>query len=685
MSESIPQSALSEALQRHIKGRRVRVAVFTTFTFDPAFFELHVLPCLFDRPFSQVEKVRRIQLEDALRTLEEAAVYYDRTALAQDAQPAQLDFRRIDVRRKTGVFHPKLALLLLDQPAEPGVAPRQVLLAAVMSANLTRAGWWENVEVCHIEEIPDRDEGAEKCPYRADLLALLRQVRAAGDENENHAGLDRIHEFLIRRATRDAPVQHSARGRYYTRLFMGQSDLPSWLEELGLAKHEWNLEIISPFFDSGEPRALRHLIEVMKPTQVRLFLPEDIDGTAQVDRRFYERVVADQIAKWSSLPDTILRPSGRKATLGAAARRVHAKVYRFWNKSGQEIVLCGSVNLTTAAHSRMGAGNLEAAFLVQQDESTKKLDWWLRPLDGEPKDFAESQPCEDEAASGVPIDLSLQYDWTHGVLSYRLTEAPRGALTIAAVDGDVLFTIQGPQCWNWIQCTSRDAESIRELLPSTSFVEIRHSRGTWRILIREEGMINRPSLLRDLTPEEILLYWSLLTPEQRESFIGEKLQDAALLEGLKITRRKIQLRGETLFDRFAGIFHAFGRLEAHVCRCLKDGESKEAEARMFGAKYDSLPVLLEKVRTPGQPDPVIAYLTCLCALQTRKQLSKEFPDFWRANSTEACRLDEALKCLPSLRQALPLDIGTDRDTFMVWYEQAFMTRAHAIEGGHEAH
>ena len=53
---SIPMEVLGDALVAAIDGRRVRTAVFTTFTFDPGFFELHVLPLLFDRPFSQVEK-----------------------------------------------------------------------------------------------------------------------------------------------------------------------------------------------------------------------------------------------------------------------------------------------------------------------------------------------------------------------------------------------------------------------------------------------------------------------------------------------------------------------------------------------------------------------------------------------------------------------------------------------------
>ncbi|MCH7571742.1 MAG: hypothetical protein IH891_02370 [Planctomycetes bacterium] len=63
----IPQQVLSDALKEKIAKRRVRSAVFTTYTFDPGFFELHILPLLFDAPFSQIETVKRLRLEDELR------------------------------------------------------------------------------------------------------------------------------------------------------------------------------------------------------------------------------------------------------------------------------------------------------------------------------------------------------------------------------------------------------------------------------------------------------------------------------------------------------------------------------------------------------------------------------------------------------------------------------------------
>ena len=50
----LPLEVLGDALADAIAKRRVKTAVFTTFAFDPGFFELHVLPLLFEHsPFGK--------------------------------------------------------------------------------------------------------------------------------------------------------------------------------------------------------------------------------------------------------------------------------------------------------------------------------------------------------------------------------------------------------------------------------------------------------------------------------------------------------------------------------------------------------------------------------------------------------------------------------------------------------
>ena len=141
-----------------------------------------------------------MQMEDLLRDVPHGvAVYYDQNGLVADAKPARLDVRRIAVRHATGIFHPKNVFALVEalDPDEDG-QPAQTLIVASMSANLTRAGWWENVEVCHIEELRE----GELTPVRNDLLGFLdglerRVFEKASDGHsrpQGNQGVPPVHE-----------------------------------------------------------------------------------------------------------------------------------------------------------------------------------------------------------------------------------------------------------------------------------------------------------------------------------------------------------------------------------------------------------------------------------------------------------------------------------------------------------
>src|SRR5215475_9402681 len=153
----IPHAVLSEQLEEAVGGRRLLAAVFLTFRFDPGFFEQEVLPVLLNVPFSHVAAIRLVQLDDALKSVPDGvAVYYDQNGLVPEADSGRLDVRRIAVRHRTGIFHPKNVFALVEdaEADEEGYRARS-LIVACLSANLTRTGWWENVEVCHTEEIAE--------------------------------------------------------------------------------------------------------------------------------------------------------------------------------------------------------------------------------------------------------------------------------------------------------------------------------------------------------------------------------------------------------------------------------------------------------------------------------------------------------------------------------------------------
>ena len=678
---TIPMQVLSRQLGDAIAGRRVRAGVFTTFTFDPAFFELQVLPLLFpDSSFSQPDKVRRAQLDDALRTVEHLAVYYDRHALAQDGEPAQLDYRRIDVGRRTGCFHPKVVLLLVDDhhdEDEPIKPVRQALIVGLLSANLTRAGWWENLECAHLDEIKDWEVDDEPCAFRADLLALILLIRKSAQEGDDQRALDRIHEFLRTRTRTDRVTRRKSRGTYHTRIFCGQQqqDLAGWLRERRLRDESLNLEVISPFFDGDGAGPLPELQDAVRPRAPRVFLPTEADGAAEVSKTTYDEIA--EVATWARLPGDVTGRGKSGEAKGVQPRRVHAKVYRLWRKGGPDLLVVGSPNLSSAGHSRATAGNLEAAFLVDVTDAGYPQRWWLEPVDHEAERFTDTAPAEEDGLEGAGLNLSLQYDWGKNELSYRLVrdDADKRVerFEVNQPAGPHLFSVDRPRSGRWVTCPGDAATQVRDLLAPTSFLQITHKGRSWRILVREEGMAYRPSLWTELTPEEILEYWSLLTAAQRAAFIERLTQDS--LEGLPTAIRDPLRSKDTLFDRYAGIYHAFGCLSRHVETAVDERREAEAEARLLGAKYDSLPSLLEKTLALDDADPIVRYVTLLCAKQLRDDLFGRYRPFFKARKKGLAALDRLLTQLPDLKDALPLPDDDDREAFLDWYESAFLRPA----------
>ena len=215
MSDDLPRAVLSEHVQERMRNRRLVSAIFTTFRLEPGFFESEVLPAFFDIPLSHTAAIKLVQLEEALRSLPGTlAVYYDRHGLVADGGPAKLDIRRFPIRHRSGIFHPKNVLALVED-AEPDDEGRRnrALLCACMSANLTRAGWWENVEVAHFEEIREGEHTSLQkslLEYVNALVAAVEGQRANDSLRASHGAARDIHDFLRGTTQRE---HRSANGR----------------------------------------------------------------------------------------------------------------------------------------------------------------------------------------------------------------------------------------------------------------------------------------------------------------------------------------------------------------------------------------------------------------------------------------------------------------------------------------
>jgi hypothetical protein len=662
-----PSAVLSESFQPYLEGRRLRTAVFFTFSFDPAFFEQEILPVFLSIPLSQASVVRLVQLEDELRQrLDKVAVYYDPRGLLASNQAPRLDVRRIPALISGGYFHPK-NIFLLTEPEDPEAPPRQSLIVATLSANLTEAGWWRNVECCHIEVV----EEASTFGFRDDLLSLLRTGRAASSDSVSHDALEEVRRFVTRCTQRE----RISNDRLPARLFGGRTDFVEFLAGATKGRLEGlNMEVIAPYLDDNEIRPLQAMIDAFKPRECRVFLPRSSSGTIACSENYFEALRRVAPACWGQLPKSVLQ-IGRTEQSGE--RFVHAKVYRFFHPTRRyEAIVVGSINLTGAAHRR--GGNIESAFLIEP-ELNQVAGWWLSRIDGKKSlTFQGAGEDADLATRSPSIWLTVTYHWDrHGAEFEWRGETPSPLIDLYAAGvhvGRVLPMKEGERR----TVTAADVSQIRAGLETTALFTARvDGAEDAPLLVREEGMAMKPSILLTLSAADILRYWSALTREQRLAVLENvALRDASLASALTAGQiRSLVGQRDSFFDNFAQIFQAFENVEQRVRAALEAERDTEAVQRLLGEKYDSLPSLLKKVFVPdNQLDAVSRYLIVLCARQVLEQIRGGQPEFAR---THRARFDEllALTNTSEIRRQLDLTAVAQPDLFLEWFETWFVRRA----------
>ena len=687
---NIPRAVLSQAFADRMGDRRLVSAIFTTFKFDPGFFEQQILPVFLDIPLNAATAIRWQQLEDRIRELSgHVAVYYDQNGLEPgDDGSARLDVRRIPVRLSKGaIFHTKNVFLLIEDetPNDEGKR-RRALLVACMSANLTKAGWWENVEACHIEEIHENGPTWLK----EDLLDFLKRLHKLCRANVSQRALDDIKSFL----ERDQITQRKRQtgDPLPTRFYHNQGSIADFLYEVARERiRGLHLEIISPYFDrKGESPPLAELQTKLEPLDICVYLPRGREGEARCDETFYKHVRAIPDVSWSRLPGDLLR-SGN--AVDAKPRFVHAKVYRFFqSRPKREILFIGSANLTNAAHQ--GGRNFESGFLVEI-EPKRPPEPWMTPEDKRPKNFVSLGDGDDDGNTSVSSGtcLRLRFHWDTKLAEVYWDDNKLSPHLEVKAQGELVFIVESLRPMEWTALPSAVSERMEIILRGASLFQVCGEGDVpAALLVQEEGMWKRPSILQDLSIADILHSWALLTPEQRAAFVearGQYLVDSAEVAHL-IQKTRITNEGTSIFDQFAGIFHAFGCLERNVRDALgrsekpdsreKNADNRQAKALLFGEKYDALaPLLRRLVKKSDGHDAVDRYVIVLCARQVCRETAKVFPRFWGEHETETRLLDQLLAQASNVRDEILERNSAEMAPFLDWFDTWFLRRAKSQE------
>lgn len=677
---SLELSTISEEFRAQIgDNERVLAAVFTTYRFEPEFFEQEIIPLMLDQglAFSSDQRIKSIQVREALSDAGlPIEVFYDLDLFRQQGtvSPA-MEYLHHGIRGERSAFHAKLVLLLLED-TDSG---EQCLCVGAGSANLSIAGWWENIECQHWERV---QSGWVSRRFLNRLLGdvVWLTARRKGAPDDPSQALPRIAAFLEScQGWNSAPwvAYYGLRG-----LELAQKRRPAFLRFLRDALREqspnyqnWNLEIISPYFaESPSFDAHEKFFEDFGVQGIRIFLPVNDEGEALCNKDYYERIAQTDGIEWASWSPDMLKELGLKSPIN---RTTHAKIYHFYNGM-QSWVFVGSVNFTHRAVS----DNQEAGFFVQLPGRSQ----FLSPLQVEPDKWCPEEKLpggeQDQGKELNLPELVLSYDWKLHRLSAALGErqaerqilcellSPEGKVVVAdiAVDAEP----------REVAC---EPELIEKLLRNTGFLMV---AGRWLqdevtfppnpVMVQQLHWTHKPLDLPLLSPQEIMQIYAGLSAMRRNQVIEflkqRQLREMGLLSE-NTGSHPYEDKGRQFFAEYAELFHAFRNLRRRLDQACSEDRFALVDYYLSGRGMDSLPTLLESLYEEGRKlDGVTIYLALLCLVQIYQQpkyLGRPDVEYWLRN----CRQQiEAIESGGELRL-----IGDDTDRsrrFFEWYRAQFL-------------
>ncbi len=679
-------SPLTERLQEMLQGMTLKAAVFTTYTLDPGFFEHHVVSALFDLPYHQNPSIRIAQLDDHLRNVVdvEIDVFYDPRALTEGSDmSAKLDVGRIPVVIPNGVFHPKVFVILGERDKDDSTTT--VILLGTASANLTRAGWWENLEFVHIEEFEVNANAA--LPY--DVADFLRSLKSM----VHHGMRATAVETILRHLPTDGPqptLRKKENDRLRTRLLHGSG---GWHDSLAsVLRGEsmgFSLEIISPYVDDkAVTSVLVPLLKKYKPKVVRISLPTSKDGEITISEHIKDAVADVQNVEWGVISSSVC---SRHKDVVAPSRFVHAKLYRFLSVSApkREIVICGSLNLTSAAW--MGP-NYEAVVIIESSLEGKPI-LWIETGTKPPTRYAEALESELPSfeINGAYPSILYDHESRKATLNWQggLGEQEYG---IRGADGVILELATRPTRVNEEYVLPTESrERLERQLATRSKVTVFTAQGReYAVLISEHNMYLKAPLVESFTIAQIIEFWSTLSAERRAQLIESRMNVLGhFIDAVDTMTDQLMKHYETLFDRIAGVFAGIASIEERIADALGSHKKAKLKNMLYGASSTSMISLARKIdaKDDGKEtdsDDRLKYLIAVSMKDLLQRIENDvvtmekrsLHEFLRTTSPHWTELQATVaSALVHARERLLIaNVEDGIEEFVLWFERVFMNQ-----------
>jgi len=615
-------AVLSQAMLDQIGEREIESAIFTTFTFDPEFFELEIIPLLLDRnlPYSTDDVIKRLTVRENLRSANvKLDVYFDQPQFIESGYSSpQMEYGYYGVTQPNGVFHPKTVLLLVRD----AVTNERVLLHCAGSNNLTRAGWWDNIECTHWMEYSSKEIPAN---IRAALLAELNLLDRYLDSDRDSASVD-IRTFLescpdngkddpsYRYFPYSEGASHGRFLRFLSNIFLSPD-----------SKKPWTLEIISPFFADNSKNTEHAPFLDAGVNSIKLLLPLNEQQEARCTADYFQWIHSQEKVEWAAWATELSNTLG---VAGKPFRALHAKVYHFYNDEASWVFV-GSVNFTHKALN----DNAEAGYLLKVDSIAPLLKPFgdfgsIRKFDAQIEESPGSIAADQTPLAKRP-NLRFVFDWKSKELKGRLLDDGCVELAIYSFDGHPLVPPVSLVQQEAVLSTERD--SLFEYFSKTSFLEVEcrwvastdTAAGeftTCRIPVAQVNWTHKPLNLPKLTPAQIISIYAGISDEERTLIIqSAKVQQ--LLHTEQALYDNDPLDGKPyrdFFSEYAEIFNGFRKLRATI-NLMRDQERyAELDYYLTGTGVDSLPTLVSELvekndstESEKSTEPVTEYLILL--------------------------------------------------------------------------
>lgn len=671
--------------------RLVIAAVFTTYNFEPDFFEQEVIPLILDQnlAYSSDNRIKGIQVREALGEADlPIEVFYDLDMFrSQGTNSPAMEYLHHGIRGERSTFHAKLIFLLLEDKS----SGERSLSIGAGSANITGAGWWENIECQHWENIASGYVSRQFLKQIRDDIAWLSARRNTTNDNHNHA-MPRIDAFL-----RECRASNSAEPiSYYglTSLQLGQKKRPAFMKFLLDSQNDqcsyykrWSLDIISPYFaEKTDFDAHKFFFDDLGVENIRLFLPENDQGEALCQRDYFDKMEEIEGIEWATWSPDLAKTLGLKSPVN---RKTHAKIYHFYNGT-QSWAFVGSVNFTHRAIT----DNQEAGFFTKLLPSRVSL---LTPLKSSPEKWCSIDELKNEDQTGnedqsLP-NLILVYDWKERALKTAMTGRDSILLNIFSPEGTVAISnitvIEQPTT---VTC---NPDTIEGLLKGSGFL---HVSGVWqssglafsahKVLAQQTNWTHKPLNLPKLSPQEIMQIYAGLSSAHRNQVIEHLKQRELKAMGIlgEVTSNgEYQDQGRQFFAEYAELFHAFRNLRKRLESAWDDKYVNQVDYYLTGRGMDSLPTLYESLFEEGRTlDTTTIYLALLCLVQIYDQfdfIDSGNPSTWRNKCQQ--KIDE----IEQSGQLKLIDDDPERThKFFQWYKAQFFREYRQLsdEATHEA-